>query len=56
VPVALVRALRCALAGSGADPAGQLGLDQLLERGREDVAQRTRERGVSAGKARAKVG
>lgn len=56
VSVALRRALRGALARRRADLGRQIGLDQFLQRRREDVAQRARQRGIAADKTRGKIG
>jgi hypothetical protein len=49
VAVALRGPQRCALAGFGADPGGQLSLDQLLQNGLDDLSQRRGRDRVGAG-------
>lgn len=56
MPVALRQTIRSAFPMPGTDRRRQLGFDQLLERGSEDVAQRGGQGGIGAGEARGKVG
>lgn len=56
MPVALRHPIGSALTGRGADRGGELGLDQLLQRGGDDVAQRRGQRGIRAEQTRGKVG